>query len=92
MSKNDLKKLTVWLKKDKSEIKLNGYDDTVEMAKKMGWKLKEAAAEPEKDKSDDDNGLDDLRAQYEELFGKKPHHMAGKASMEKAINEALEKK
>ena len=34
--------LSVWIKKDKREIKLNGFDATIEMAKSLGWKNKAA--------------------------------------------------
>lgn len=34
--------LSKWVKPNKTEIKLNGFSDTIEMAKSLGWKLKAA--------------------------------------------------
>lgn len=35
--------LSVWVKPNKTEIKLNGFDNTIEIAKSLGWEKKGAA-------------------------------------------------
>jgi len=34
--------LSTWVKPNKTEIKLNGFDDTIKMAESLGWKNKAA--------------------------------------------------
>jgi len=87
--------LDVWVKPGGTEVNLNRSPATIEMAQSLDWirknELEEAkkAAEVEVKKAKGENdALEALRAEYQEVVGKKPHHMLGADKLNEAIAEA----
>ena len=84
--------LDAWVKPGGKRVFVNRHPDNVAHAENLKWIRESELNELKAAKANEPNedGLDSLRDEYLKVVGKKPHHKAGKESMEEAITKANE--
>lgn len=76
---------------DKANVKISPQEARIaELEAKLDALINGSKKEPKKEvKEEKGDDLDDLRAEYEKVVGKKPHHMAGEEKLKEGIKKAL---